>query len=243
MSLRTKRLILGGAVAGVVAVVLFLFWFFNRTTPDAVDLEAAVSGVSGTITTASDTPTVLAGDRWVVDTGIGEFAFAEATGSFAGFRVEEILDIVGAATAVGRTPLVSGEMVITEDTVMAATIKADLTGIVSNDSRRERAIQRTLETSEFPTATFVLTDPVVFGGFPADGSTVEFDIRGELTVRDTAHDVTIPMQVQVVGESIIVVGSLDIVFADYGLKVPESRFVLSAEDHGILEMQLWFRLG
>jgi hypothetical protein len=36
----------------------------------------------------------------------------------------------------------------------------------------------------------------------------------------------------------VVVGSLDITFADFGVEVPDAQIVLSVEDHGILELQL-----
>jgi hypothetical protein len=50
-----------------------------------------------------------------------------------------------------------------------ATISADLTDITSNDSRPDNAIQQTLATSRYPTATFVLTTPVDVGSVPAEG--------------------------------------------------------------------------
>jgi len=52
--------------------------------------------------------------------------------------------------------------------------------------------------------------------------------------------VTIPLDAQVVGENIVVVGSLDVVFADYGVSVPSAPVVVSAEDEGVIELQLFF---
>ena len=40
-----------------------------------------------------------------------------------------------------------------------------------------------------------------------------------------------------------VVGSLDIVFADYGVSVPSAPIVVSAEDQGVVEFQLFFAQG
>ena len=39
----------------------------------------------------------------------------------------------------------------------------------------------------------------------------------------------------------MVVGSIDITFADYGVSVPSSPIVVSAEDTGILELQLFLQ--
>jgi hypothetical protein len=52
--------------------------------------------------------------------------------------------------------------------------------------------------------------------------------------------VTIPLEAQLVSDHVVVVGSLDIVFADYGVSVPSAPVVLSAEDAGVLELQLFF---
>jgi hypothetical protein len=40
---------------------------------------------------------------------------------------------------------------------------------------------------------------------------------------------------------VTVVGSIDIVFADYAIEQPTSFAVLSIEDHGTMELQLHFR--
>jgi hypothetical protein len=49
-----------------------------------------------------------------------------------------------------------------------------------------------------------------------------------------------PIEAQLVDDNIVVVGSLDIVFADYGVSVPSAPIVVSAEDHGVVEFQLFF---
>ena len=63
---------------------------------------------------------------------------------------------------------------------------------------------------------------------------------GELTIHGVTTPVTIPLEAQLVGDNIVVVGSLDIVFADYGVSVPSAPVVLSAEDEGVVELQLFF---
>jgi hypothetical protein len=41
-----------------------------------------------------------------------------------------------------------------------------------------------------------------------------------------------------VNGTVVVVGSTDIVFADYGVSVPRSAVVLSVDKHGVVEFQL-----
>jgi polyisoprenoid-binding protein YceI len=104
---------------------------------------------------------------WQLTTEIGDFE--DFSSSWVGFRVAEVLSNIGEAEAVGRTPLVSGELVINGTTIDSATIEADLTGIRSDQSRRDPAIQRALETGNFPTATFTSSAPVDLGSPQGSG--------------------------------------------------------------------------
>ena len=44
-------------------------------------------------------------------------------------------------------------------------------------------------------------------------------------------------------DTVVVVGTTEVVFADYDVTVPRVPIVLSAEDHGIVELQLFFTRG
>ena len=59
-----------------------------------------------------------------------------------------------------------------------------------------------------------------------------------LTIKGVTKNVTIPIEAQLVNGTVVVIGSTDIVFSDYGVSVPRSQIVLSVEDHGIVEFQL-----
>ena len=115
-----------------------------------------------------------------------------------------------------------------------------MTAITTNESRRDDKVQSALDTAEFPTATFVLTEPIELGAAAADGEPVSTTATGELTIHGVTTTVTIPIEAQLVDDNIVVVGSLDIVFADYGVSVPTAPIVVSAEDHGTIELQLFF---
>ena len=142
--------------------------------PAEVDLQTATQTLD---TAAAATADRLGGDRtsaatWVVDTSVGTFDYEDSTGTFVGFRVEEELTGIGSTTAVGRTPTVSGTITIDGTTLTAATIEADMTAITTNDGRRDDKVQDALETSTYPTATFVLTEPIELGDAVTSGETV-----------------------------------------------------------------------
>ena len=182
----------------------------------------------------------LAG-TWAVDAKTGEFTLEDATGSFAGFRVDEELASVGAFTAVGRTGDVSGTLEIADEHVTSAEIAVDLTTLQTDDRRRDSAVQRALGTSQHQTATFVLTGELHIEGAVESGEPVSFAAPGDLTVNGITQPVVVDIEAQLVGSVIAVVGSVEITFADFDVTVPQVPVVLSAEDHGIMEFQLLFR--
>lgn len=255
-----NRWIAVAAVVGVVAVGAFLFWFFGRSTPDEVSLEGAVDALTSTTTTttvatgdgdASTTTTTEADTgaetgtdgTWVVDTSIGEFDFEEATTSFAGFRIDEELSGLGAVTAVGRTPVVSGTFTLDGSTMTSAFFEADLSQIVTNDSRRDNAARRALDVTEFPTATFTVTQPVDLSEIPAEGTPIGLTATGDLFIHGVTRTVDFPLEAQLVGDVIVVVGSIEITFADYDVTLPSAPIVLSVEESGILEVQFFLTKG
>jgi polyisoprenoid-binding protein YceI len=234
--------------AGVIVLLALvggalLVWYLNQPVPEEVSIEGAVEDVA---TAEPSTPTEPASalngldGAWSVDTSIGEFNFEDATSSFVGFRIEEELASVGATTAVGRTPVVGGSFVMSGATVTETVIEADMTGIVTNASRRDQAVQRALDTGTFPTATFTLESPIDLGAIPEEGEPVSTTAVGELTIKDVTQPIEILLEAQRVGDLIVVVGSVDITFEDWGIEVPTAPVVASVEDHGILELQLFF---
>jgi len=243
---------LGGVVA-VVAVVLGagLFWFLDDDAPEEVDLDAAAEGVrQGTGPTPADGPTdrpseVRSGFQgsWTVDADTGGFDFESATGSFVGFRVQEELVGIGAATAVGRTGEVRGSITIEEATLADATFEVDMTSITTNERRRDRRVQSALHTDVHPTASFRLVAPVELGEDAVSAGEVSLNVAGELTVNGVTRPFTIPIEARLVGGTIVVVGSADIAFTDFDVEVPSAPVVVSAEDHGVLELQLLFVRG
>jgi hypothetical protein len=119
-------LLLGGA-AGAVGV----WYFFSGQAPTAATIDQAAGSVAASV---PGTPTTVDG-TWTVDTSIG--SFADYTSSYAGFRVAEVLDNIGNATAVGRTPDVNGQLTLDGQALTAATVEVQLTTITSDRPRRD----------------------------------------------------------------------------------------------------------
>jgi polyisoprenoid-binding protein YceI len=257
---RRLALLGAGGLIAAVGVSAFAVWFvfFSSQAPGAATIDQAAGALStpapGVGVTASAAPTDDATQSaapsastgtatgvdgtWTVDTSVG--SFADYTSAWAGFRVNEVLDQIGETVAIGRTPDVTGTLTLRGTTLEAATIEVDLTTIRSDRERRDGAIQRALETASFPTATFELTEPVDLGAVPADRQTVAVDATGTMTIHGTSQPVTIALQAQLVDDSIVVVGSTPITFSDFGVTMPTAPIVVSVEDDGIIEFQLFF---
>lgn len=232
-------------LALVTVGAMFLVWFFGRAVPNEASLDAASSVTTTTRPDTDDssgvsTTTVATDGTWTIDTSIGEFNFADATSTFVGFRVNEELSGIGSAVAVGRTPDVTGTLLIEEGVVTTAAIEADLTSIVSNQSRRDSRVQRALNTSQHPIATFVLDEPIDLGIELTVGETFTANAFGQLTINGVTRSVTIPLEGTFVEGAVLLAGGIELTFADFDVEVPSAPIVLSAEDHGILEVQLWF---
>ena len=113
-----------------------------------------------------------------------------------------------------------------------------MTTVVSDESRRDNQFNgRLMDTATFPTATFVLTAPIELGAVPADGTPITATATGDLTLRDVTNPVTFDVQAQKDGDAVQVVGSTDIVFADYGIPQPDAPGI-TTQDHGLLEFDL-----
>jgi polyisoprenoid-binding protein YceI len=264
-----RRVALLGALGVVlaIAVAAFAVWFvwFSSKAPGAATIDTAVGAlespaVSGSASTAgasASTAGASAGNSggaassgatgsttgvdgtWTVDPSVG--SFADYSSAWAGFRVKEVLQQIGDSEAVGRTPDVTGDLTIVGTTLQTGKLTVDLSTIKSDQSRRDPAIQRALETGSFPTATFELTKPVDFGSIPASGKTVSVDATGTLTIHGTAKEITIPLQAQVVNGEIAVVGSAPLTFTDFGITMPTAPVVVSVENNGTIEFQLFFK--
>ena len=233
MSART-RILLAVVVVAVVAAGGLLWWYLDDDAPPEVTLDAAVQSVEDTPAEPADG----VDGTWTIDTETGEFDYETATGTFAGFRIQEELASIGAATAVGRTGDVAGTVTIEGTTVTDARIDVDVTTIRTNEQRRDGRVQDALQTDTHPSATFELTAPVELGEAAAEGGQVSVVAPGELTISGTTRPVEFPLEAQLVGDTVVVVGSLDVAFSDFDVQVPESPAVLSVEDHGTVELQL-----
>lgn len=171
---------------------------------------------------------------WVVEPDGGEEVFA-------GYRIEELFaGETVKVEAAGRTGDVTGTLVIEGTTITEVTITVAMDTLTSDSGRRDDVLRTAaIETDTFPTATFVLGDPVDLGTVPAFDEVVELALTGDLTLRDVTRPVTLEVEARWNGEAIDVAGGAGIVLADFAIEVISTAFV-TIDDTGRFEFQLSF---
>jgi len=116
----------------------------------------------------------------------------------------------------------------------------DMATITTNESRRDNRVQESLKTTEFPNATFVLTEPLDLGAGADQGEPVSGTAKGDLTIAGVTQSVEIPIEAQLVDNTAVVTGSIDIQLSDYNVDAPTAPVILSVSDTATMEFQLLF---
>ena len=242
---RSRRTL--GILAGVTVVVLVIvgvgaWYFFIR---DDAPEEASIETAGETLDEASGAgDEAAAGDgsfegSWAVDASVG--TFDDFSGTWAGYRFDEELASIGTNTAVGRTPDVTGTMTVAGDEVTAVDVEVDLTTLQSDSGTRDGALRsRGLQSDSFPTATFSLTEPLALPEGLGEGGTASATATGELTIHGVTNEVAVEVDVDLSGSTAAVVGQAPVLLSDYGIDPPTGFSVLSIQDQGTFEFQIFF---
>ena len=215
-----RWLVIGLGVVVLLAVVVpfVYFRFIEGDAPDKLSLDSK-SGSSST-TVAGGAATVPLEGTWNV-----------SQGSQAGYRIKEVA-FGQHQEAVGRTQAVTGQVAIAGTNVTTANVVVDMTKVTSDQSRRDNQFHgRIMNTSQFPTSTFKLTQPITL---PSTSGRVTTKANGELTLKGATRPVLADVQAERTGNVIRVSGSIPVTFADYNIPNP-SFGPVTTEDHGIVE--------
>lgn len=229
---RSAKIVVGIAVAALAVVagsILALGLLGGSDGPEELSFDDAPT-TTGTPTTSvpgAPAPTDSLDGAWVV-TG----------GSQAGYRVLE--DRIGGLQnieAVGRTDAVSGGFTVAGTTVADIRAEVQVATITSDSTFRDgRFAGSIMDTAAFPTATFTAPQATL-PSLPADGETVTVPVSGELTLKGVTRPVGVDLQVQRSGGQVQILGSVPVVFADYGIETPQPPG-LSVRDEGTVEFLL-----
>jgi polyisoprenoid-binding protein YceI len=227
-------------VAGVAT-----WWFVIRSDAEPLsDPRPIPTSLLNTSSTATPTPSITepgatidpttasGGQTWTIVSGESE----------ADYYVGETLASIGVpSTANGKTTDISGTFHLTADgtaldSSQESSFTVDVTSLQSDESRRDNRVQQALETSRFPTATFVAKN---VSGLDvaniADGQEVTFQLTGDLTLHGVSKEVTWTVKATRQQNVISAIADLDFNFADYHIDPPQIGGFVSVQDHGTLQ--------
>jgi polyisoprenoid-binding protein YceI len=214
--------------------------------PSAAPSSLASSGPSAT---GSGDPAVAQPSTASADGGIAG-TWTVTTGSEAGYRVrEQLANLPAESDAVGRTNNVTGSITLVAAgdgaQLTAGDLTVDTTTITSNESRRDNRLRSEgLQTDQFPTATFKLTQPVDVPAGALAGTATDLTLVGDLTLHGVTKAVQIPAQAQIVNGQIAVTGSISFPLSDFQIQTPNvGGFIVSIADQGALEFLVVFAKG
>jgi polyisoprenoid-binding protein YceI len=194
---------------------------------DAPPATDAATSATTSATNVTDEPATAA-STW-----------AATDASQVGYRVDEVLFGVN-TTAVGRTNQVQGALAIDGTSVTGVEFTVDVGSISSDESRRDNQFRgRIMTVDEFPTATFVLTQPIELGVEATEGATVTAQATGDLTLRGVTNPVTFEVNAKRENDLIGVQGAIPVLFEDFGIANPSTGGI-TTEDNGLVEFVLVF---
>lgn len=246
---RKKATIIIGTIVGVIVAVLaasFIYAKVINKADKALD-QSTIDSLLDATTTVAEAPTSSAAPAGSSTSSAPTTAAAAgadgiwttSADSILGYRVKESIN--GFDTeANGRTNAVTGSLTIEGTVASAAEFTVDMTTFKSDEGKRDGQFNgRIMSVDQFPTATFVLTQPIDFGAVPAEGGTVTASATGDLTLRGVTKPVTFDLSATYKNGRIAVLGNIPVVFADYGIPNPSIATIVT-EDNGLLEFALVF---
>ncbi len=191
---------------------------------ESADAEAAVESADAEAAVES------------ADTGDAIVFSIDTEQSTAEFNIDENLR-GERVTVVGTTNQVAGDISIDVNNPANSEIGQILINardLQTDETGRNRALRNFILESANDEYEFITFDPASISGMPGSvsvGDTFEFQVMGDLTIKDTTQEVTFDVTVTPNSEAEIE-GSAQttIAYADFGLVIPEVPFVANVED-------------
>jgi polyisoprenoid-binding protein YceI len=237
-----KRIVVLGVVVAVIGLGVVAYAFFKPPEEASGPIEAIPVNVEPS---ATDSPAQTTGDAVASDPESGATANSVTfeivpSNSEVRFIIEEVLN--GAPkTVVGTTDQIAGEIAINPDDPSSSVIgpvRVNARTLATDNNFRNRALKnRILTTNDYEFITFT---PTALEGMPDSvtvGESITFQIIGDLAVRDVTRTVTFDAEVTPVSETQLEgSASAVIMYADFGLVIPEAPAVASVNDDVKLEI-------
>jgi polyisoprenoid-binding protein YceI len=236
LSKRVVVFAIGGAVALVVVVFLVVYFvIFPTSSPKPFTLSTSTA--SGTTSSAGTTTQAAS-----VSELTGNWKLVG--GSQAGYRVREKLAFLPAESdAVGRTSQITGNASFSQSngtiTVTAASFAVAVNTLTSDRSQRDEKIHEIgLESSRYPTATFVLSTPLTVSASAIKGKVAHVSVTGIFKIHGTSKKETLPVEMSLSGSTFQAVGSLVFPWSEFAMSAPSIGGFVNVSETATMEFDL-----
>jgi polyisoprenoid-binding protein YceI len=228
---RTRRGIVATIAATVVVVAVggFAFIYFVLF-PTSSTPAFALKAPKKVVAVRSDAQIV---GRWTI-----------AHGSQAGYRVREKLAFLPAESdAVGRTSEITGGATFSQAagtlTISAASFDVNVITLKSDRSQRDEKIHEIgLESSRYPTATFVLSKPLAVSASAVKGKVAHVSVTGSFNIHGISKTETVPLEIILTGSTFQAVGALTFPWSEFGMTAPSVGGFVSVTGKATMEFDL-----
>jgi polyisoprenoid-binding protein YceI len=145
-------------------------------------------------------------------------------------------------TVVGTTDQVAAEFVVNAmdlSTAEIGPVTVNARTLATDSSFRDRAIKnQILSTDQYEFITFTPTAITGLSGPGAVGESYDFQIAGDLTIRDVTQPVTFEATATALSESEVqAIATTTILRSDYNLTIPQVSQVAGVDEEVILEIE------
>jgi len=256
---RTTGLLLVAALllaigGGAVAYVLFLRGdevapLALPSSPAAAASSDGAAAGSGATAAASGGASLAPAASAALDSASIPGTWTIAADSVVGYRVRERLaSLTADSDAVGRTSSITGTATIAASSgvlsLTAAAFSVDMTSLRSDRSMRDNRLRNDgIQTEQFPTSTFTLSQPVALPTTAVTGAQFAVTLHGDLTLHGVTKTIDIQARAQLSGNVIQVAGSYTFRFADYQINAPNIANFVAVQDTGTLEFLIDLQKG
>lgn len=202
--------------------------------------EPTASGAAATSVPATNVPTQAAATDAAAGAIRWEIVESESS---ATVRVREQLATIASPVDAVLATSVAGAFTLLPDGTFddASRITVDLTRLESDSAQRDRYVRsNALETSRYPTATFVPTATSGLSLPLTETGEVTFTLTGLMSIHGVEKEVSFEVTARRDGETLraTAVAVPTWTFADFGMSVPRAAIVLSVVDEIRLEIEL-----
>ncbi len=256
----SKKVIIGIGIVGILIVVGVAAYVLRPTAEASAPIEAVPVKVEQPIVeeptlTEEETAKAASEEKNEEEMPEADESAAEAeTASSDGiiiftivpaesevrFTLDELLSGLP-TTVIGATDQVAGEIAIdpaAPANSQVGVILINARTFVTDNNFRNRAINNEiLETDEFEFVSFTPTAITGFPENPSIGETLEFQITGDLTIRDITQEITFDVSILAVSETRLE-GSASAMVPrdDYDLQIPEVSRVADVDEEVLIEI-------